>query len=202
MRNKDHGTAAVGHFTERKEQLLHLLRRQHGRRLVQNQDVCIAVQHLQDFYPLLLADRQLPRQRAGINLDAIALGKRLYPRLQFFLVDDLDMVVAQNDVFCHVKRLYQLKMLIDHADSVLERILRCTDHDRLAVDTDLPRIGLQHAGQDAHQRTLSRTVLAEQSVNFAAVGGEVHIIIGEAGRKLFADPPHLHSCFCHCLLPF
>ena len=49
------------------EQLVGLLRRQHGARLVEDQDARAAEQHLQDLDPLLLADRQIGDQRIGID---------------------------------------------------------------------------------------------------------------------------------------
>ena len=43
------------------------------------------------------------------------------------------------------------------------------EHDRLAVDQQLARLGLVHAGQDLDQRRLAGTVLAEQRVRLAGV---------------------------------
>ena len=44
-----------------------LLRREHGGRLVEDQDPRLAVERLQDLDPLLLADRELPDARARVD---------------------------------------------------------------------------------------------------------------------------------------
>ena len=49
-----------GHRAQGLEQLVDLLRREHRRRLVHDQDSRAAVEHLEDLDALLLADRQLP----------------------------------------------------------------------------------------------------------------------------------------------
>src|SRR6185437_10642971 len=49
------------------EQLLRLLRREHGGWLVQDEDVCAPVERLQDLYPLLLADADLLHPGIGID---------------------------------------------------------------------------------------------------------------------------------------
>ena len=56
-----------------REQRLGFLRRQHGGRLIQNQDAGIAVERLQDLDPLALADRKIGD--AGVRIDRQA--KRL-----------------------------------------------------------------------------------------------------------------------------
>ena len=54
------------------EELLGLLRREHAGRLVEDQDVRAAVEHLDDLGPLLQADRQVARARVGIEREAVA----------------------------------------------------------------------------------------------------------------------------------
>ena len=54
---------------------LGLLRRQHGGRLVEDQDPRLAVERLQDLDPLLLADRELPDPRARVDGHPVALAE-------------------------------------------------------------------------------------------------------------------------------
>ena len=56
VRDEDNRQALLRQPAQRVEQLVHLLRRQHGGRLVQHQDAHTAIERLQDFRPLLLAD--------------------------------------------------------------------------------------------------------------------------------------------------
>ena len=57
------------------EQLERLLRREHGGRLVEDQDVGLAVERLQDLDPLLLADRDVGDQRVGVDLELELRGE-------------------------------------------------------------------------------------------------------------------------------
>ena len=57
------------------EQLERLLRRQDGGRLVEDQDVRLAVERLQDLHALLLADRDVGDQRVGVDLELELRGE-------------------------------------------------------------------------------------------------------------------------------
>ena len=64
--DEDDRLALLGQAAHDREQLLRLLRGQHRRRLVEDEDVRAAVERLQDLDPLLLADGDvLDRSRAG-----------------------------------------------------------------------------------------------------------------------------------------
>ena len=64
-------------------------------------------------------------------------------------------------------------MLGHHADTELLTAQRACDRLRLAAETDLTRIALHCAGQDARERALARAVLADDGVHFAVLGGKV-----------------------------
>ena len=67
---------------KRLEQLARFGRRQHRRRLVEDQHARLAGQHAQDFDALLLAGRQVadPGARSGLEIEF--RGKRRGPRFQ------------------------------------------------------------------------------------------------------------------------
>ena len=67
------GDQAVEAFEER----LRFLRRQHRRRLVEDQHLGAAVERLQDLDALLLAERELPELRARVDGDLVALAELL-----------------------------------------------------------------------------------------------------------------------------
>ena len=60
---------------QRAEELLGLLWRQHGGRLVHDEDGGAAVEHLEDLDPLLLAHRELPDHRARVHCQPVLLGE-------------------------------------------------------------------------------------------------------------------------------
>ena len=66
VRDKNQCMPALRHLVEGLEQVLHLLRGQHGGWLVQDQQIRAAVEGFDNLHPLLLADRKLPDgRRAG-----------------------------------------------------------------------------------------------------------------------------------------
>ena len=70
MADEDDRLALLGQALDDREQLLRLLRRQHGGRLVEDEDVGAAVERLQDLDPLLLADRDVLDERARVDGEA------------------------------------------------------------------------------------------------------------------------------------
>ena len=84
-------------------------------------------------------------------------------------------------------------MLMHHADAHLNGFLGAVDIHRLAVDTDLAGSGAVQAVQDVHERTLSRTVFAQDRVNFAFVDGQVDAVIGGEIAEFLHDATHLND---------
>ncbi len=83
MGDEDDGLALLLELREDAEQVVGLGRRQHARRLVEDQDVGAAIERLEDFDALLQADRQFLDDRVGIDLERVfalqplQLGPRL-----------------------------------------------------------------------------------------------------------------------------
>ncbi|MNT32723.1 hypothetical protein D3C72_1686200 [compost metagenome] len=78
--DEDDRQALRHHLRERGEERLALLRREHGRGLVEDQDARAAVQRLEDFHALALADREAADGRVGLHRQAEALGDLEQPR--------------------------------------------------------------------------------------------------------------------------
>ena len=57
VRNKDDSVPTSHHLLEDDEELIDFLRREHRRRLVEDQQRCTPVESLEDLHPLLLAYR-------------------------------------------------------------------------------------------------------------------------------------------------
>ena len=71
--DEDDAPAALGQAAQEEEDLLRLLRREHGRRFVEDEDARVAVESLQDLDALLLADRERADLDVRIDLEAEAL---------------------------------------------------------------------------------------------------------------------------------
>src|SRR6266851_1202618 len=83
-------------------------------------------------------------------------------------------------------------MLVDHRDAGLGGVARRMELDRLAVDRDLACIRSVEPGQDACEGRLAGAVLAEQGMDLAAAGLEVHRIVREDPGKALGDRTHGH----------
>ena len=69
-----------------REQLARLLRREHGRRLVEDQDIGAAVERLQDLDALLLADGDRARRAPRVDGEPVLLRDLAHARLRPALV--------------------------------------------------------------------------------------------------------------------
>ena len=81
--DEDDGAALLDQCADRREQLGHLLRREHCGRLVEDKDARVAVERLQDLDALLLADRQLPDRRQRIYMQAKSRESALTSSIAF-----------------------------------------------------------------------------------------------------------------------
>ncbi|EJX01269.1 hypothetical protein EVA_10625 [gut metagenome] len=81
MGNDDNCTALTLHLAKNTEQLFGFLRGQNSGRLIQNQDFCTPVQHLQNFNSLFFRHTHLINRLFGINFKAV-----LFAQVQNFML--------------------------------------------------------------------------------------------------------------------
>ena len=74
-------------------------------------------------------------------------------------------------------------MLVDHRDAVGDGVGCRRDRDSLAVEPDLPVVGAQLSGEDAHQRGLAGTVLANDRGDGASANGQFGVGDGDHRPK-------------------
>ena len=160
--DEDHGHAFADERAEDLEELSRLLRRQHGRRLVEDQDVRSAIERLEDLDPLLLADADVLDTRLRVDREAETVRQFLHALLRRAVVEE-DRVrrrlVAEDDVLGDGHHRDEHEVLVHHADAVGDRVLRRVKGHRLPVDQDLPLVGPIQAVEDVHQRRLPGAVL-------------------------------------------
>ena len=65
-------------------------------------------------------------------------------------------------------------LLVDHADTVDERVPRTGDRELAIVEADLAAVSRDDAGEHLEQRGLAGAVLAHQGVGFPAADTERH----------------------------
>ena len=101
------------------EQLLGLLRGEHRRRLVEDDDVGIAAQALDDLDPLAQPGGEVADEGVGIEAEPVALAD---------LADEVagraavePAALAEGDVLPHAELVDEAEVLVDHADAERRR---------------------------------------------------------------------------------
>ena len=112
------------------EQLLDLLRHEHRRRFVEDEDLGAAVQHLDDLDTLAFADLERLDQLVGVDVEPVVARRprgcapwhwRSRERAAWQVGSD-----AEHDVLEHGQVLGQHEVLMHHADSEVDRIGRAS----------------------------------------------------------------------------
>ena len=175
------------------EQVVGLGRGQHAGRLVQDQDVGLAVQRLEDLDPLLVADRQGFHPRVGVHLQLIF--RRQPPQLVAGAAQrgaqQHPVLGPQDDVFQDRHVGHQLEVLEHHADPGADRRLAVGDAGVAPADQDVARVGPVKAVEDRHQRRLAGAVFADDAVDRAARHGHGDVAIGLHRAEGLGNPAQL-----------
>ena len=191
VRDDDDRLAVVAHPAQDAEQLLGLLRGEHGGRLVEDEDVRAAVEHLDDLHRLLFGDRHLVDLLHRVDLKAVLLADLLDAPRRLLQAETPAVLKTEDDVFGGGEDINQLEVLVNHADAVCKCVLRRTDDDRLPVDEDLARIREIDARDHVHQRGLAAAVLTEDGEDLAAVDLQADVVVGDDAAEGLRDPAQL-----------
>lgn len=196
------GLAALLEPAQHLEQVRDLLRREHGRGLVQDEDLRLAVEGLEDLHALLGAHGEVLHLFPRVDVQAVFLGQGLHVRDGLFEVKAASLLrlVAEDHVLGHGHGLNEHEVLVHHGDAQLDGLERVFDLDGFALHADLAAGGRVHAIEDVHQCGLARAVFAEQRMDFAALDQQVDVAVRQHVLKLLGDAAHFNSV--HCLSPF
>jgi len=198
VRDEDDRATLVGHHAQRLEQGRGLLRRQHRRRLVENQHPCVAIERLQDLDALLLAERQLPDMSTRIDSDPVAVAKLGDVALDAPRMDDelpsFAPMIAEDHVLGDGERRHEPKVLMHHPHARVEGVARRRERDRLPVQLDLALVRPVQAGQDVRERRLAGAVLTEEGMDLALGRLELDPVVGDDARKPLGDAPERDGC--------
>ena len=191
VRDEDDRLALLLQPGQHLRQLGDALRRQHRRRLVEDQHARAAPERLDDLHLLLVAEREVGRLRAGVDLDA-QLARQLGEALSRGRpVEAQAVAVAEHQVLEHGECGDQRRVLVHSADPELERPPRRRDGRLDPLDADPAGVGAEQAGQNADQRRLAGAVLAEQAVHLAGAEGQVDVVVREHSGERLRDPDQL-----------
>ena len=176
------------HVADDRKQPLGLLRGQHRRRLVKDQNIRAAVQHLDDLQRLFLAHRHFIDLLVQIQRKLVLFADGAGLVVDLAQVEFLTLVHGQRNVLDGGEHIHQLEMLMDHADAQTQRITGGTDVHRLLVHIDLAAVRVVDAGDHVHQGGLAAAVFAQQGQNFTAADVQGNVLVGNDLTKGFGDP--------------
>ena len=130
VRDDDDRLSLLAHAAKDGEELLDFLRRQHGGRLVENQQLRVPIERLQQLDALLLADRQVfDRARADrpqLELFGQLCGCRAAASSRSS-ASARARLGAEHDVLGHRHRVDQHEVLVHHADAERDGVVRPSD---------------------------------------------------------------------------
>ena len=190
MRDEEDRHALFGQLAHDAEELVALLRREHRRGLVQDQDAGVPVERLDDLDALLDAHWQVLDERLGVQVEVVLVRELRHPLCGGPPVEHTAharLLHAQDDVLGHREDRDEHEMLVHHADAERDGIVRAVDRDRSAADEDLALIRPQQPVHDVHQRALARAVFAQERVDLAGTQVEADVIVGQRAGEGFGD---------------
>ena len=190
VRDEDDGQPLAGELAQVAEQLVDLLRYQHGGGLVEDEDAGAAVQHLEDLDPLAVADAEVLHERVRVDVEPVAPGD-VADHGGRGRADAVQLLGAEDDVLLDGEVVGEHEVLVHHADAGRDGLLRGVEARQPAVDVHLALVRAEHAVQDLHERGLARTVLAHDGVDRAAPYRQRHVVVGDDTGEALGDPAQL-----------
>ena len=186
MGDEDDAEALVLQLAEVAEQLVDLVRDEDGRGLVEDDDLCAAVEDLEDLDALARADPEVLNQAVGLDAEAVGVGDALDLRARHG-PDAVPLLRAEDDVLEHRQVVGEHEVLEDHADADLDRVRGRVQGDLRAVDLDGAGVRRLDAVQDLHQRGLAGAVLSDDRVDGASTDVDVDVVVGDHAGEPLAD---------------
>ena len=196
VRDEDDRLAARRQLSHDLEELLCLLRREHGGGLVQDEDVGVAIERLEDLDALLLADRDVLDAGARIDGEAVAVGDLLDAPLRLPHVEEHALarrLLGEDDVLGHRHHRDEHEVLVHHAHPGVDRRARRPQPHRASLDEDLALVRVVQPVEDVHQGGLARAVLSEERVHLPLAQVEPDVVVRDDPREPLRDVPHLED---------
>ena len=192
MRDEEDGLALARKLLHRGHELVDLLRGEHGGRLVEDENLVVAVEHLENLDALLHADGDVLDLGIEVNLQAVFFRELLDLFARFLALNEAELrrLRAEDDVVEHGEHVDELEVLVHHADAERGGIIGVVDLDGLAVFADLARLRLVQAEEHAHERGFAGAVFTEQGVDLALFELQGDVVVGLDARELLGDVKH------------
>ena len=178
VRNYDDSLAVVPHSAKHRKELLGLLRGKHRGRLVKYKYIRASVKHLDYLDRLLLGNRHFVYFFIRVYLKAVLLAYLLDFSGRTADIIVLLFLKTQNDIFRRAENIDQLEMLMNHSDTVAERVTRGAYYNLFTVYKYLSVVRKVNTSYHIHKRGFSAAVLTQNRQYLAAVHRQVDIAVG------------------------
>ena len=192
--------AHLGQLAHGGQQLPDLLRRQHGRGLVEDNNVCVLVEDLQNLHPLLQSHRAVGYPQVRVNVQAVLFAKRLRNAHGGLPVKE-DAVLAGlpaiDDVLSHGAGAQQHEVLLHHADLLGNGVVGRAEVLQLAVEIDLTGGGALQSIEDFHQGGFACAVFADNRQDLSFFQGEMNVVVGAQRAVYLGDVLHFQQQWNH-----
>ena len=183
-------------LAQQAKQNLGLLRRQRGRRLVEQQDARAQRKRLGDLDELHLRDVELRDRRARVEIELENLEPAARLGMDGVVIDRAQKSAAEafeQYVFADGEARNEIALLMDDADAGGDRIARTLEADGRAVEPQLALVRPIDAGDDLDQRRFAGAVLAEQRVDRAAAHRQRHVLQRQHAGEGLLNPARLQA---------
>src|SRR3990170_8470663 len=154
------------------EKLGDLLWRQHGGRLVHNQNGDISIQQLEDLHLLARRHGDIPHNGIHLQIEVKLLDARLDPAAGFFLVNapkQPDRLNTQDSILPDSVFWDEDDLLVDHTYAIRHRHPRVMENHLLTAIENSAGVGWLHAVEDFHQRRFPGAILPHNGVNLTLI---------------------------------
>lgn len=186
MRDEDDGQAFGLELAQVVEERVHLLRHEHGGRLVEDEDLRAAVEDLEDLHALAVGDSEVLDQGVGAHAEAVRV-RDLLDLLAGLGADAVELLAAENHVLQDGEVVGQHEVLVHHADAAGDGVAGAGEGDLLPVDGDGALVRLLHAVEDLHQGRLAGAVLTDEGVDRALADGDRDVLVGDDAGETLGD---------------
>ena len=195
MGDEEDALALLGEGLHRRHKLVDLLRSEDGGRLVEDEDLVVAVEHLQNLHALLHTDGDILDLCVEVDVEPVPVRELLdlFAGLLLLKEAELRRLRAENDVIENGEDLDKLEMLMHHSYAEGGGVVRVLYPDLLAVFEDNALLRLIETEKNAHQRGFSGSVFAQKCVDLAPSELEGDIVVGLDSRELLRYMKHLDN---------
>src|SRR5437867_4067806 len=190
MADVDNGDAAIAQLMDQPKQSLDIGALQAARRLIHQDDACVAGERAADLDNLLIGKRKIAGPHTRIDLAASELFQEFCSAIEELLL--LQPAVTRRlrsheDVLCNRKMQAECELLMDMRDAPPPRLSRILGRVTVARKTHLAGVLSDEARENVQERALAGAVLPDERVHFAGSGRQVDAIERDCRAKSLLD---------------